>query len=332
MRASRCFRVKKIRSFSALSETNHTFSARFKGFHKDEGKYINLVTKRFQTNHHNIFVDDEQFIQHIDKLIYHQEEPFQTGSIFAQYCVYQEARKNNILVMMDGQGADELLGGYDKDFKCYLREILFRKNDSGQFKRAIKENHNYQVDLSGKEKLGVVSSGLYKLLATIKHKLHKQIPIGITPEFHNEFYSKESPFKEFNDLKSMLHYELTNQGLEKLLKFADRNSMAHSVEVRLPFLSHELVEFVYSLKSSLFLENGWSKAILRNSMKGLLPQEIIYRKDKIGFEAPHDQWIKNPVINDLYMESFEFLRKEKIIDQGYNSNWKVIIANKFLQS
>lgn len=313
-----------------FSSNNHTFSARFPGFVKDEGYYIDLVNQQFRTDHHNVIVDENELLTEFEKLIYHQEEPFQAGSIFAQYCVYREARKNNVIVMLDGQGADEMLCGYEKDFKFYLRELIRTRGNSEKFIRQIRENHNFSLTVDSKEKLRIKAPGLYNVLANFKHKLNKEIPQGINRDFHKVFAPKSSPFHEFDDLKSMLHYELTNQGLEKLLKFADRNSMAHSLEVRLPFLNHELVEFIFSLKSELFLKDGWSKAILRNGVKDFLPHEIVYRKDKIGFEAPHNEWMKNTDLYYLYTESKDYLIKENIITENYANPWKLMIASKYL--
>ena len=315
---------------SEFSKHNHTFSARFPGFSKDEGYFIEMVREKFKTDHHNIVIDENELIPELDRLIYHQEEPFQTGSIFAQYCVYREARKNNVIVMLDGQGADEMLGGYNKDFKFYLRELVQNGNNPAKFVQHILNNHNYNLTVDSKEKLRIKAPGLYKTLAIVKNKLLKEVPSGINTEFNKAFSPKLSPFHEFNDLKSMLRYEMTNQGLEKLLKFADRNSMAHSMEIRLPFLSHELVEFVFSLKSNLFLFEGWSKAILRNSMKDKLPHKITYRKDKIGFESPHEMWSNSESMNSLFIEANETLLNEKIITQDYSNRWKIIMASKFI--
>jgi asparagine synthase (glutamine-hydrolysing) len=316
---------------SKFSKSNHTFSARFKNFKKDEGKFIDIVTSRFKTNHHNVYVNENQLMMELDKLIWHQEEPFQTGSIYAQWCVYQEARRNNIIVMLDGQGADEYLCGYDKDFKSYLKEIRHNIKFANSFKSQIKNNHHYDVSLSKKDQLFLKSPRFYKFLAQSSKIVLDKAPMGISKEFHQSFHSKQSHFIEFSDLKQTLLYEMTNQGLEKLLKFADRNSMAHSVEVRLPFLYHELVEFIFSLNSSYFLKDGWSKSILRNAVEDLLPNEIVRRKDKIGFEAPQNDWMDNSLFSEIYKESFDYLYKNKMITTDYSNKWKIVIAAKFLK-
>jgi asparagine synthase (glutamine-hydrolysing) len=315
---------------SKLQKGNATFSARFPGSPKDEGKFISLVQQKFQTQHVDIPIQEEQFIANLEKLIYHQEEPFQTGSIYAQFAVYERAKKDGCTVLLDGQGADELLGGYDKDFKYYLKEIRNSKEQVERFKRDLLENHNYQVNLSSKDKFFAAAPQFYGQVAALKARIKPSKFAGINGEYRKVFADKTSPFQEFNDLKSMLAYELSSQGIEKLLKFADRNSMAHSVEVRLPFLNHEIVEFVFSLPSDQFLTNGWSKAILRNTMSGILPDEIVYRKDKIGFEAPHREWTKNSRLREEIVSCKEELIREKIIQDDFQDDWKILLAGKWL--
>ena len=321
-----------VAAISQYTTNNYTFSARFPGFSKDEGVFINEVVSKFKTKHHNIEINEKGILEDLEKLIEHQEEPFQTGSIYAQWCVYREARKNGILVMLDGQGADEFLCGYDKDFKFYLKEIYNNKILCQQFKRNLFTNQNYKVSLSYKDLSTMFFPDTFKFITQLKKRLLPPFNPGINSEFFNAHKAKKSPFKEFNTLKEMLKYEMTNQGLEKLLKFADRNSMAHSVEVRLPFLNHELVEFVLGLKSELILKNGWSKAILRDAMENELPNNIIRRKDKIGFEAPHNQWENSNKFQHLIKDSKSYLIKNKIITEEYSSDWKTVITAKFLQN
>ena len=321
-----------VAAISQYTTNNYTFSARFPGFSKDEGVFINEVVSKFKTKHHNIEINEKGILKDLDKLIEHQEEPFQTGSIYAQWCVYREARKNGIIVMLDGQGADEFLCGYDKDFKFYLKEIYKNKNLSQRFKENIQLNHNYNLALSYKDLSSLIFPNTYKVITQIKKKLLPTLNPGINADFFGAHKSEKNPFREFNSLKEMLKYELTNQGLEKLLKFADRNSMAHSVEVRLPFLNHELIEFVLGLNAELILKNGWSKAILRDAMKNELPNNITRRKDKIGFEAPHNQWTKANEFQNLVKDSKSFLIKNNIITNEFTNDWKTIITAKFLQS
>jgi asparagine synthase (glutamine-hydrolysing) len=109
-------------------------------------------------------------------------------------------------------------------------------------------------------------------------------------------------------------------GLQQLLRNADRNSMAYSREVRLPFLSHELVSFIFSLPSYFKIQKGWTKWILRESYKNVLPKKICWRTDKVGFEPPQNEWMKSKDISEKVQEA-----KKKLLNEG-------IINKKFINS
>ena len=111
-------------------------------------------------------------------------------------------------------------------------------------------------------------------------------------------------------LNDILYFNTQTMGLEELLRFADRNSMAHGREVRLPYLGHELVQFLFTLPAKYKIHDGWTKWLLRKTMEQQLPPEIVWRKDKIGYEPPQEQWLKNPVLQDYIHEA-----KKKLVDQ-----------------
>ena len=113
------------------------------------------------------------------------------------------------------------------------------------------------------------------------------------------------------DLNKALYNITFHGGLQNLLRYADRNSLAHGREVRLPFLSHKLVEFIFSLPDDMKLHNGWTKFILRESMNSLLPREICWRKEKVGFEPPKYK----SIMPDLVVESKNILTKKGIINK-----------------
>lgn len=116
-------------------------------------------------------------------------------------------------------------------------------------------------------------------------------------------------------LNQSLVYSSTNGPLEELLRYADRNSMAHSREVRLPFLFHELAEFLINLPAEYKIHNGWTKYIMRKAGDGLLPQEITWRKDKIGYEPPQKNWMENGLIKERIMEGRKTLVREGILEK-----------------
>jgi asparagine synthase (glutamine-hydrolysing) len=117
-------------------------------------------------------------------------------------------------------------------------------------------------------------------------------------------------------LNSALFYNTFVYGLDELLRYADRNSMAHAVEVRLPFLNHQLVEFLFTLPPELKIKEGWTKWLLRKSIENLLPEEIVWRKDKIGFEPPQKQWMKNDLVQERIQQSKKILIEKNILDKN----------------
>ncbi|MEI8058739.1 MAG: asparagine synthase-related protein, partial [Ferruginibacter sp.] len=112
-------------------------------------------------------------------------------------------------------------------------------------------------------------------------------------------------------LNDILHFNTIDLGLEELLRYADRNSMAFGREVRLPFLDHKLVEFIFSLPSNLKMHEGWTKWLLRKTMDNKLPDSIVWRKDKVGYEPPQQQWMENKTLQEYIHEA-----KRKLVKQG----------------
>ncbi|MBP7477333.1 MAG: asparagine synthase (glutamine-hydrolyzing) [Chitinophagales bacterium] len=317
-----------------LKETKqHCFSARFENFSKDEGMFIEKLTHVLNIQQHNAWNKPAALAEIFDNILFHQEEPFQTGSIVAQWSVYKLARKENVVVLLDGQGADEYLGGYHIDFAPFLREMFLKDKKSyfyhyNLLNQRHSYNHSLDIDFLAQAYLPKLKQGFSKITRKYRMVDYKSY---LQPDFYNHFESQNTPFANFNGLKETFRYELMNYGLEKLLRFADRNAMAHGVEVRLPFLSHKLVEFVFSLPSEIFLKDGWSKYILRKSMEDKLIQEICWRRDKIGFESPHNQWMREPYVQDKIHEGKSKLQGRGILSKTAEiDDWKAFMMNAFL--
>lgn len=306
------------------------FSARFDDYEKDEGAYIELVSNHFQTKQYDKWITSVNFEEQFERLLYYQDEPFQSGSIFAQYCVYETAKNEGVKVVIDGQGADELLGGYDKDFAVYARELQINNKDFQQFAAHIKANHATTIQVRKIDLFALKYPKTFQFAVALKNRIWNKVPTGIADPFHAKYAPNKPVFYRHKALKASLKYEMTVQGLPKLLRFADRNAMAHSVESRLPFLSPELVAFVFQLNSDYFLHEGWSKALLRSAMKNNLPEKIIQRKDKIGFEAPHHQWLKTASMQRRIEQSRKLLIEKGYITDKYTDSWKIVIAAYYI--
>jgi asparagine synthase (glutamine-hydrolysing) len=205
--------------------------------------------------------------------MWHQEEPIGSSSVLAQYKLYEAAKKNGVTVLLDGQGADEILAGYHKYYKWYWQQLYAEKklNGSGELKAAAK--------LGIKESFGLRNKGMALLphfaMAMLQSKKEKAAfrRHDLDKEFayqqkENFYYS--TPHE--STLNSVLYFNTFVNGLEELLRYADRNSMAHAVEVRLPFLNYQLVEFLFTLPPQLKIKDGWNKWLLRKAMEDVLPK------------------------------------------------------------
>jgi asparagine synthase (glutamine-hydrolysing) len=293
------------------------FTASFDGFDKSEDGYASLVAKQFGLQHYLIQIDDHDLIKDLDKLMWHQEEPVGSASVVAQYKVYQAAKENGVTVMLDGQGADEILAGYHKYYKWYWQQLYAEKKlkKSGELKAA--------ASLGIKEGFGFKNKAMaifpHFSMAMLQSRKERNAFHQI--DFNREFASQQK--KNFyyslpaeSTLNSALFYNTFVYGLDELLRYADRNSMAHAVEVRLPFLNHQLVEFLFTLPPELKIKEGWTKWLLRKSIENLLPEEIVWRKDKIGFEPPQKQWMKNDLVQERIQQSKKILIEKNILDKN----------------
>jgi asparagine synthase (glutamine-hydrolysing) len=299
----------------ALGKNQKTFSAVFPGFEKDESKYIETVVNKFNLSNFQITPSADALISDFEKLCYHQEEPFQSSSIYAQYKVFELAKQQNIKVLLDGQGADEILAGYHKYIHWYLQQLVNRK----KFAAAVKEKNifrKHQLSFQWGWNNYIASylpahAAIY-LESKAYNKLTHQPDIDknfIRSLRGREWEGIQKPV--ITKLNDILFFDTTMLGLEELLRFADRNSMAHGVEVRLPFLNHQLVEFIFSLPVNYKMQKGWTKWLLRKAMAKKLPGEIVWRKDKVGYEPPQKDWMGNPVMIENIQEA-----KRKLVTKG----------------
>lgn len=293
------------------------FSAIFPGYEKDESRQVKIVTDKFNLERHTITPIAEDLVKDFQKLQYHQEEPFQSSSIYAQYKVYELAKNNGVTVLLDGQGADEILAGYHKYYHLYRHEM------AAKWKLYIK-----QKEINAAKALGVmvdwgfknyVAAYLPVQASKALTKRTKKIQLShpaVTLPFMKAYSDEASLYKPVAEkLNDVLYYNTLQHGLQELLRYADRNSMAHSREVRLPFLYHELVQFVFSLPAHFKIRNGFTKWILREAMSSTLPHDITWRKDKTGFEPPQLLWMQNNRLQDFIHESKKKLVAKQILRQ-----------------
>ena len=308
--------INQLQTITPTSTGNkpQTFTAIFPGFEKDELEFSKQVAGKFNLEQSAVIVSADKMLNDWEKLCYHQEEPFGSASVYAQYKVFELAKQHNVKVLLDGQGADETLAGYHKYYKWYWQE-LFRNRKlfgSKELRAAreigVRESFGYKNMIAAYfPGFATVTLENQYLLKAIKHE-------GLTKDFI-KLQSKEAYYTtpDHFTLNGALHFNTCTHGLEELLRYADRNSMAHGSEVRLPFLSHELVEFIFSLPSNFKIRKGWTKWLLRESMAKSLPAEIAWRQEKVGFEPPQKSWMENKQVQDFIQEAKKKLVNEKVL-------------------
>jgi asparagine synthase (glutamine-hydrolysing) len=222
---------------------------------------------------------------------------------------------------LDGQGADEILAGYSKYYRWYWQE-LYRGKKLAKSKE-MSAAHSLGIEQSfglGNRIAAIIPEFAAGFIQTRKSKKAFQHP-DLEREFaflnkQSSFYAMPSTF----DLNGALYYNTFVNGLEELLRYADRNSMAHAVEVRLPFLDHQLVEFLFSLPPQFKIHNGWTKWLLRKSVDTMLPGEIVWRKDKVGFEPPQAEWMQEKAVQEAIMEGKKKLVQKNILKPSVLNN------------
>jgi asparagine synthase (glutamine-hydrolysing) len=317
-----------------------TFSAVFPGFEKDESTFIDLVTRHFALTNYQTEPTASDMIRDFEKLVCHQEEPFQSSSIYAQFNVFALAAGKKIKVLLDGQGADELLAGYPKYYSWYWRELYGR--DKKTLARELSA-----AKTSGVSERWTWQNRLAALLPAYAGRFQKKrqaaIQLGhndLSPDFVRLAGVSYYDIPPVAGLNGVLYYNALMNGLEELLRYADRNSMAHGVEVRLPFLDHRIAEFLFSLPSHVKIRDGWTKWLLRKSMTEMLPDAIVWRKDKIGYEPPQRSWMQNAMLQEYMHEARRSLVKmdilhEKVLQKkiqpmgahaAENYDWRYMVA------
>jgi asparagine synthase (glutamine-hydrolysing) len=267
----------------AADATRHAFTARFRGFERDEWDYAAQVAAGAGVvEHHCIEPSPGEMLDDLDRLVADQEEPFGSLSIYVQWRVMRAAHEAGVTVLLDGQGADELFGGYEWVTGWALR--------TGGARRLA-------GSLAGPERLSV-----------LRAIVGERMPRALARRYRHRFASPyaaagamaaavaiEAPAgpgaRGADPLRRELLRQTFHTSLPQLLRYADRDSMAHGREVRLPFLDRRIAEFALSAPAEFLYRDGFTKAILRDAVRDVAPAAVLARRDKIGYEPPQARWL-----------------------------------------
>lgn len=324
----------------------NTFSIYYEGPKSvDERPFI----KEIETKYKGKFIanyyspNDESVAEEYNKITFHNDFPLLGSSPISQYFMMKEISKHGIKVILSGQGADDYLGGYMHSYYRFYAEMLrsfrwlrgIREFSYQQKRQHLGVGNCMQVILKSLLSNYLSETSLYRLEYDHYYPSTMNINARNTIQLDERAKSKMTNF----------HLQLLQQSsLPDLLHYEDRNSMAFSIESRVPFLDHRLVELGLSSDADLKIRNGYTKYVLRESMKNILPTAIYSRTDKKGFVTPGEvKWLRGNLKNllDVNFKEVDFLNQKVISklvtafkngdDKHANLVWRITALNYWLQ-
>lgn len=279
-----------VSSLKYLNSANEikTVSTCFSDLAIDEQIFIDQVTEQTKYTSIKVFPDlDDLINKNIwNSIIYHQDQPILSFSHFSEYKVFETAKLHNLIVMLDGQGADEYLAGYSEYWGLNL-SLLSKNKQYFKILRSLVQRAN----LLKEPVRPFVTLHVKKYVKNKITSKSNQSNEYLKQEFAKKYKNRIEP--DFKSLSELSVQQILKTSIPYQLHSEDRNSMLHSIESRLPFLDYLLIEFALSLPDGFKLRKSKKKAILREAMKDILPIGILNRHDKKGFPSPDETWFKN---------------------------------------
>ncbi len=272
-----------------------TFTARYSDARMDEWAYAQAVHQAKPVEAYSVCVDPRQFWEELDAIVRVQEEPFSDPGVFVQWKLMQLIASQGVRVVLDGQGGDEILCGYAKYFYFALRDNWRQ----GRYLECLLSM--VDAGIRGGPQLFNFSGARRYLPGWLSHRS------GLSTAVHAPDESsqiQEPTSLPTVDVGQQQILDLTRLGLPALLRYEDKNSMAHSVEARVPFLDHRLVEFALGLPTERKIRRSESKVVLRRALRGEVPDRILSRRSKLGFGGYYDSWVQalEPELSDWLCE------------------------------
>ena len=307
-------------SRAMVGDRQKTFTATSRDPRFSEEQFVQRVIQQTHANPFFVEPTSEGLLTDLPAFVRAHDEPVISTSMYAQWNVMKLASQNNVKVLLDGQGGDELLGGYRWHFPVFHGQMLreMRLRDLCTELRSTR-------DVTGLSMMNLIAPVALKVAKSLVPQSLRGNLLEASRYFGPDFAGKRlrNPAvlvkSDFN-LQRRLWEEETRFNMQQLLHYEDRNSMAFSIEARVPFIEHRLIEFVMKVPAVYKIHDGWSKVLLRNAMEGLLPKEIQWRKDKMGFVTPEETWINAlrphfvKLIRQEAFRSARFADMKKFID------------------
>ena len=343
--------INEILQSKNISSAPMTFSSCTVHERYSEKKWMDIILAHSNARPFFIYPDPEILFDLTSDLIWIHDEPYQSQSVFLGYHVYKLAHENGIKIMLNGQGADEYLGGYGQ-FTAARYIDMMRRGEIKSMVMGIKQYSNYNSIPIYAVYQDIIKQLLHGpfLKWFKKYQLRSQGLPGIINTSELGLIPRH-PFDDipvkYRSVPEISQHLTFYSSLPKYLKWEDRNSMAHSIEVRIPFLDHRLFEFAISLPDNYLKNNGLTKYVMREAMKGLLPEKVRLRKDKMGFATPEEIWLKRDftarfrkkaeeavecsggILKPSTLDYFdEIVEGKRPFDTGY---WRIILLGEWIR-
>ena len=270
------------------------FTVQFPGYKNDESRFVNeVVSKSEHLQLFNYLPTHDELINDLPKIIWYQDEPFGDSSIFAHYLLMKVVKEKGVKVVLTGQGADEVFGGYLSYYRAFLGSLLLQ----GQI-LSLSNEIKTRARVTNESQFQLYTGAVYHALPLyLKNKLQtlcldwqsdwisRDLRRSVSRNFHKEATIQCSYFDWY------LYQAIYKWSLPHLLHYDDRNSMAYGIESRAPYLDYRLIELLFSTCDEAKISNGQTKTLLRSVSKGIVPNSITSRIEKIGFFTPMDDWL-----------------------------------------
>ncbi len=276
----------------------NSFSAVYPVKGLDESHYVDIVAHSFHTIGHQISPDPTPFLNLMEKITWHQDIPTAAPGVYTQNFVMQLAQ-GNVTVLLDGQGGDELLAGYLSHVVYYLSDLRRRNpvrwiREQAAFIRGVWPRFNAALNWHE------FSYRVYGYLTRGRRPVHL-----LRPELEGLAIQRQasSPLLRLEGadvLNNFLYQSLLRDSIPGLLHYEDRNSMAYSIEARVPFLDHRLVEFALGVPPEQKIQGAETKVFMRRALRGILPDAILDRKDKLGYPTPLSHWLRGQLKSEIH--------------------------------
>ena len=317
--------IRKIRreqpeAAAAVGDRLYTFTSCHEQKELDEREYALEMARWADACPHLVFPSAEDFWSDFQRIAWHQDMPFGTLSFYSQWRVMRAVREAGVKVLIDGQGGDEVFGGYAKFRYAHLVSLL-RSGQLGalthELGAMLKHDDRYLLDIRkgfrylpafARAALRTDSILQHVVIGNWKQAVSQENTPGVRWWRNARQTDQDSPW---TFVQRVQVDDITFDTLPQLLRMEDRSSMAFSLEARVPLLDHNVVQYGVSLPDHLKVRHGYSKYAMRQAMSGLIPEKVRLRRTKLGFAAPDRSWL----LNELRCRIGELLHTELRCDR-----------------